>query len=215
MNTQLQNQLLSEKWSPEKLVKKIAEDSLSVKEIIDSLNSSEIKLKYRSGKIAILLSDLYPKKVYKYFDRFVELLESENKIIKWTGIRILGNLAKVDSKNNIETILGQLYNQLDTEVMITANNTILALTEIAKAKPDLTDEIVTEILRVEKYKYQTKECHNITKGFAIEALEELFDQLTSKKAAIKFVKKELNNSRRSTKKKAEDFMNNINRNETL
>lgn len=215
MNIQLQKQLLSEKWTPDKLIEKIAEDPSLVQDIVNNLNSSETKLKYRSGKMAIMLSDQYPKKIYKCFDKFVELLDSKNKIITWTGIRILGNLAKVDSKNKVEKILGLLYNQLNTGVMITANNTILALTEIAKAKPDLTDEIVTEILRIEKYKYQTKECHNITKGFVIEALEELFEQLSRKKPAIKFVKKELNNSRRSTKKKAGDFINKIKRSEAL
>lgn len=206
MNTQLQKQLLSEKWSQELLVEKVAEDSTLIKEIIEGIFSKETKIKYRSSKIAILLSEKYPKKVYQYFDKLAELLENKNKILKWNGIMIIGNLAVVDTQEKIERVIGKLYNQLNTGMMITANNTIMALAKIAQAKSELRDEITKELLRVEKYKYETAECSNIATGFVMEALEPFINSLKSKRSVIKFIKTQLHSTRRSTKKKAQELI---------
>lgn len=206
MNIELQKQFLSEKWSQELLVEKISEDSALVKEIVEGIFSDKIKIKYRSSKIVILLSEKYPKKIYQYFDRLAELLENKNKILKWNGIMIIGNLAALDSKEKIERVVGKLYNQLNTGTMITANNTIMALAKIAQAKSGLRDEITKELLLVEKYKYETAECSKIAAGFVMEAVEPFITTLKSKRSVVKFIKSQRSSTRRSTKQKAQEIL---------
>lgn len=202
----LQQELTKKDWRPEKLVDLIAEDKKHIQEIVDGIFSSVATIKFRSGKIAILLSAKYPKKVYQYFDKLAELLENKNKILKWNGIMIIGNLAVVDSKEKIERVIGKLYNQLNTGTMITTNNTIMALAKIAQAKSDLRDEITKELLLVEKYEYETAECSKIVAGFIMEAVGPFIDTLKSKRSVIKFIKSQLSSTRRSTKQKAQELI---------
>ena len=70
----------------------------------------------------------------------------------------------------------------------------------------MTERVTRELLKVEKAKYQTDECRNIALGIAIKSFEQFFEQIEDKEAVIKLIKKQLNNSRNVTKKKAADFL---------
>ncbi len=94
--------------------------------------------------------------------------------------------------------------------MITASNVVKGAPKIAKSKPALTERVTRELLKVEKAKYQTDECRNIALGITIKSFEQFFDQIEDKAAVIKLIKKQLNNSRNATKKKAADFLKKYN-----
>jgi len=86
---------------------------------LNDILSKTAKIKYASAKKTIAISKEDPSVLYSDFDFFIEFLNSENQIIKWTAIQIIGNLSKVDK------LLPE---------MIIADNTILALSEIALNK---------------------------------------------------------------------------------
>ncbi len=90
--------------------------------------------------------------------------------------------------------------------MITAANTIEGAAKIALAKPALADAVVRAILKVQGAKYQTDECRNIVAGHAIEALDGLFAGTTRRKEVLEFVRREADNPRNATRKKAAEFL---------
>jgi hypothetical protein len=110
--------------------------------------SKTAKIKYASTKKAIVISKDNPAELYPDFDFFIELLSNENQIIKWTAIQVIGNLSKVDKKKKIDKLLPKLISFLNCEKMITANNTILALSEIALNKPEYQEKIFKELIKV-------------------------------------------------------------------
>jgi hypothetical protein len=200
---------------------KLSKDTLDTKKIIDEviqkptlisgliygLSSEDKRVKYRSAKVLKMLSEEYPKMLKEHIDFFIKLLETENTIIKWNTILILGNLAKVDAENKINKILVTFYRLLNAGVMITANNTIISLGKIAEAKQELRGNITLELLNIEKYQYDTKECNNIAVGQVIMAISSYFPLLTIyKEEVIQFVKRQLGNTRNATRKKAENFL---------
>ncbi len=73
-------------------------------------------------------------------------------------------------------------------------------------KPELSDKIAQEILKVEKAKYQTAECRNVALGHAIKSFDQFFDQIEDKEPVIKLIKRQLKNTRNATRKKAEKFI---------
>jgi hypothetical protein len=147
-----------------------------------------------------------PDELYPQLNFWAELLDSENKIIRWTAIDIIGNLARVDDVKKIDLLIGKLAALLNTGNMITANHVITALANIALAKPEHQPKITEELLKVESYNYGTDECRNIAVGTVIQALDSYFDQLEDKETAIEFVRRQTKNSRHATKKKAEKFL---------
>ena len=175
-----------------------------VSDLINNLFSDNATLKYQSSKALIDLSENDPMKVYSEIDKFTRLFENENNILKWTGIIIIGNLAKIDKDKQIDKILPKLFSLLNSGKMITAGNTSQSLARIAKAKPYLEDKITSELLKVEKYKYDTRECENIACGHVIEAFE--FYLGKPDKKVFDFAKRQTKNSRSATAKKAQEYI---------
>src|SRR3972149_3735315 len=100
------------------------------------LKSDNPNIKYGFTKKAIALSEKKPPAIYSLLDDFVKLLENENRIFKWSAIMVIGNLSKADKKNKINKLVPRLLHFLKEKEMITAANSIKALGEIAKNKPE-------------------------------------------------------------------------------
>lgn len=170
---------------------------------LNDFSSTNKRVKYACAKQAIIFSKENPAALYPSFDFFVKLLHRENQIIKWTAIQVIGNLSKVDKKKKVDKLLPQIVGFLKSGKLITANNAILALSEIARNKPEYSDKIIKEFLKIEDYNFDTRECKNIVIGKVLLALDKLNDQIKNQKGVLSFVERQTNNSRNATKKKAQ------------
>jgi hypothetical protein len=164
--------------------------------------SKTAMIKYASAKKAIAISKENPAELYPDFDFFIELLNSENQIIKWTAIQVIGNLSKVDKKKKVDKLLPRLIGFLNCGKMITANNTILALSEIALNKPKNQEMIFKEFIKVEHYNYDTLECRNVALGKVVSALGKFKDEIKDRKDILEFLERQTNNTRASVKNRA-------------
>ena len=175
-------------------------------EVFDGLNAESARVKYGSLKVLRIISEKKPEVVYPEIHRFFQLLDSENTLLKWGAIIIIGNLAAVDSEGRIERILPRYLEPISGPVMITANNVIGGAGKIALAKPHLADRIARALMAVETANYQTAECRNVALGCAIDALGQAFENLREPQPIIEFVKHQLRNSRNAVRKKAARFL---------
>ena len=112
------------------------------------LSSKDPKIKYGCAKNLLDVARKNPAEIYPNLGFFVELLENENKILKWTAIDVIGSLAKVDNAKTIDKLMSRLIGFLNAGNMITANYAITALTDIALARPEYQAEITGELLKV-------------------------------------------------------------------
>jgi len=175
-------------------------------EIIDGLGADKPRVKYGCAKVLRIVSDKAPGLLYPRFDFFADLLDSDNHILKWEGIYVIANLAAVDTEDRIEAIFERYFAPIPGPTLITAANVVGGGAKIASAKPHLADRIVRELLKVEKAQYKTTECRNVALGHAIKAFDQFFDQIRDKKPVIAFVRRQLENTRNATRKKAEAFL---------
>ncbi len=178
-----------------------------MKTIANKINFSDLlsenpRIKYNCAKNLLALAQNNPAKLYPRFDFFVKLLDSDNKILQWIAIDIIGKLSKVDKAKKIDKLLKKLFGLLNTGTMITAAHAITALTDIALTKPEYQKLITDELLKVEHYNYDTIECRNIALGKVILAIGAFYNQLKDKKAIVEFSSRQTKNTRNATKKKA-------------
>lgn len=173
---------------------------------LDDFSSTNAKVKYACAKRAIVISKDNPSDLYSDFEFFVKLLDSSNNILKWTAIQVIGNLSKADKNKKVDKLLPQIVGFLKSGKLITANNAILALSEIARNKPEYSDRIIKEFLKIEDYNFDTSECKNIAIGKVLLALGRLKDQIKNQKGTLSFIEKQTNNSRNATKKKARELI---------
>lgn len=190
----------------EDIADKAIENTELLPEILNGVTSKNPRVKFNSAKVLRIISEKDPQKLYLKIDFFINLLDSENNIIKWIAIDVIANLTSVDSKKRFDEIFRKFYDLLSDESMVTAGHVIDNSGKIARAKPYLRDRITRELLEVEKIQCKTSECRNILLGKVISCFSQYFDQAENKEEMILLAKRQRNNTRRATKAKAEKFL---------
>ena len=189
----------------------LIQDAAQISTVINALKSETSARKFAYEKVLRLVSERRPDLVYPYFDFFCSLLDHENNFLKWGAILTVANLTAADDQNKFEAIFSKFFAPIQGPTMVTAANIIGSSVTIARAKPALTDAIQREILKVEKAKFLLKgkvspECRNVAIGHAIDSFDKLYDRMAGKAEVVRFVKRQLGNSRQQVVRKAEQFL---------
>ena len=174
---------------------------------IGELTSKDPKVKYGAAKALTTQAREDPAALYPHLDYFEKLLDSDNNILKWNAIDIIGYSATVDKDSKAVKMTGKLVALLSAGKMITANHAIAALARFAGAFPDQREMIAHELMKVEECVYDTDECRNIALGNAIIALGSYFGDIEDKRTVIEFAQRQTANTRNATAKKAQVFLN--------
>jgi len=170
------------------------------------LDAPAARVKYGCLKDLRRLSEEAPQLLYADFDRFVRLLDHPNSIFRWNAVHILANLARVDRSRKLAPLLDRLLQPIRGPQMIAAANVIQAAAVIAAAQPQLADKLAAGILAVSRAKYETEECRNVGIGHAIQSLGRFPENIRRKAAVEAFVRRQLDNPRPATRRKAEKFL---------
>lgn len=203
-------ELTDKKASIEKIAQNVVKKKKLIDEVIQGVSSSDTTTKYRSSKVLRVLSEKHPKVLYAHWDHFADRLSDKNTFLKSDAALAIANMVSVDKDRKFEKIFDKYYAQLDDESMIPAANLAGCSGKIALAKPNLRGKVIDKLTKIDKT-HHGSECKNVIKGGIIETFASIFPNATDaeKKKIITFVKPELKNARASTRKKAEEFMKNI------
>ena len=170
------------------------------------LDAPAARVKYGCLKDLRRLSEEEPQLLYPDFEKFVRLLDHPNSIFRWNAAHMLANLARVDRSRKIGPLLGKFLQPVGGPQMIAAANVMQAAAVIAAAQPRLADTLAAGILTVGRAKYETEECRNVAIGHAIQALDRFFASIPRQRAVVSFVRRQLDNPRPATRRKAEKFL---------
>jgi len=170
------------------------------------LDAPAARVKYGCLKDLRRLSEEAPQLVYADFEKFVRLLDHPNSIFRWNAAHILANLARVDRSRKLAPLVGRFLKPIRGPQMIAAANVIQAAAVIAAAQPRLADKLAAGILTVGRAKYETEECRNVAIGHAIQSLDRFFESIPRQRAVLGFVRRQLDNPRPATRRKAEKFL---------
>jgi hypothetical protein len=190
----------------EQIAERVIGEPKLLTDVLEGLNGRTGAVRFGCSKVLRLISQKKPELLYPRFDFFVKRLDIDNTFLKCDAILTLANLTKVDSDNKFEAIFDLYFAPIKGPTLIVAANIIGGAAKIALSQPELTDRIAAELLKVETARYQTDECRRIALGQAIYAFGEFFGQIGDKEVVRRLVKKQLDNTRKSTAKKAEQFL---------
>jgi hypothetical protein len=193
------------------IVDQVIDSPDEVAVLVEALEVEKRAVKFSYEKVLRLVSERRPELIYPYFEVFVRLLDSDNNFLKWGAIMTVAHLTAVDKENKFEAIFRKYVAPIQGPTMVTAANIIGGSARIALAKPELTERITRELLKVEKAKYVNKgapspECRNVAIGQAIDSFDAFFEQIADKAKVIAFVNRQLKNTRKQVVKKAERFL---------
>ena len=206
----LYEQLLNKKITRDELVKKIIEKPEIIPTVLEGISSKKANIRYGCANPLKFVSDEKPEVLYPYMDFFIDLLDSDYRILNWIGMAVLANLASIDGNKKFDKAFDKYYSFIDNEYMVSVANVVGSSGKIALAKPYLIPRITEQLLRIEKIKttpHLTEECKKVISEKAIESFDMFFDRVKNKEQVLSFVKKHTNSSRKSLKTKAESFIN--------
>ncbi len=140
---------------------------------------------------------------------FIALLDSKYRILTWTALTIIANLAKVDGEQKIDAIFNKYYSYLYNDYLVTVATVVGHSVKIALAKPYLTQKITAELLKVDVIPvtpHLTEECKRVIMEKTIDCFDAVFDQLQDKAEVLSLVKRQLDSPRTSLRTKARSFL---------
>jgi len=143
-------------------------------DIFDGLSSKRASVMYPCAKVLKVLSEERPGELYPKMELFVQLLDSDKRILKWNALIIIANLARVDMEGRFDDIFDKYFSLLDADYMVTVSNVAGNAGKIAVAKPHLAERITRELLRVENLpprSHLTGECKNVILGNVISSFD--------------------------------------------
>jgi hypothetical protein len=195
--------------NPQQLARRVINHPRRLEEVLGGLDEPTARIRFSCAKALRLLSETRPDLLYPEFDFFVRLLDHQNKIFQWEAALVLSHLVRVDGEDRFAAIFERYFAPIRGPVMITAAQVLRGAARIAVAKPHLADRIAAEVLKVGRARYRTPECRNVAIGHAILALGDFFDLLQNPAPALRFVRKQIQNTRPATRKKAEQFLKRV------
>ena len=167
--------------------------------------------KFYCDKAIQKISETNPSLVYPYFHEISKLLDSENNFIKWGAIRTVSNLFAVDREKRFDRIYDKYFGLIDSDSMITASNVIGSAWKYVLAYPETEGDVTARLLKVAENTYIHKgepssECRNIAIGHVIDCFDKYFEVSASQGRMLAFAESQRNNCRKSTARKAADFL---------
>jgi len=211
MGSELLLGLADKSLTKDGLRRRVEQDFGLVPVLLEGTGSAKAAVRYGCSKVLMDLSAEHPKRLYRYMDQFVGLLDSKYRILTWNALAIIANLAEVDVDKKFDAIFDKYYGFLDNEYMVTVANTVGNSGKIASAKPYLIPRITKELLKVEHVHvtpHLTEECKRVIAENTIKTFDLFFDELEEKekKKVLDFVERQLNSSRRTLSEKAKTFL---------
>jgi hypothetical protein len=202
----LYSSLAAAKTDAEAVAAGVIEDEKLLEHVFQGISNSRAHVKFGCSKSLLLLSEKHPELLYPQTERVAELFKDDNRIMKWTAITVIGNLAAVDRENRVRRLLPKLYGFLSFGELITANHAIAALGKIGCAFPEKQRAIASRLIEVETCPFDTDECRNIALGKVILALQSFITATNASSDIFEFVRRQTNNGRAATAKKAQTLM---------
>jgi hypothetical protein len=209
MENSLVKKLASKEITKQELFEKVEQNFDLLPEVLQGVSSSKAAIRYGCAKVLMDLSEKYPEKLYPYMQTFIELLDSNYRILVWNTMAIIANLTEVDKDQEFDATFDKYYSFLNDEYMVTVANVVGNSAKIALAKHYLVQKITTELLKVNDISltpHLTAECKRVIVEHTIKSLNAFFEKIEDKREVLSFVKAYINSSRASLRKEAKNFL---------
>ena len=165
--------------------------------------------RFRAAKQLQLISKTNPVLLYPYFNIFAQLLDSSSSVLLWNAIIIMSYLVSVDTERYFDGIFNRYYSHLWDGKLVTSANILGNSGHIAKYRPDLADDITSQLLKVDDIPLPTAECHEVARGAVLNAFGEYPSMMKNNQFAVDFIARCTKSHRPAVKKKAEQLINQI------
>mgnify|MGYP003617968152 FL=1 len=92
--------------------------------------------------------------LYTYTEKFAEMTESDRNVVRVRGVRLFCSQAKWDSGSMIDRFLDQVLSVLQDDRPTTVRQTLAALQDVVRYKPELRDKVIEAADKIDVSRYK-------------------------------------------------------------
>jgi len=183
----------------------VLSDEQLLQEILQGIKSKPESYRYNCYKVALQICKEYPKRLYPFWDYFVEFLKSPNAYHRMAAITLIAHLTSVDKKHKFEIIFENYFHFLDDQSMIVARYLAISAGIIAVNKSVLRERIIEKLLKIDTTHHQEGR-KDLIKHDIIQTIRMIFTKLTEKEKIISFIENQVHCSSPKTRQAAKAFL---------
>ena len=209
MDTQLAKTILTQKEPAElyDLVELALENTDLRELLVEGCFAKNETYRYNCVRVFFRALEQQSALFYSYWERFVEGISSPNGFYRSSSTQAIAFLTAVDKEHRLDTILEAYLRMLDDDKVMVARYFVQTIHLIPKARPDLSEKVITCLLDVENTRH-TESRKSLLKADIISAFERLFETLSAQeqKQTLAFAENELDSESPSTREAAKAFL---------
>ena len=183
----------------------VLQDESLLAELIKGLRSKKETYRYNCLKILDKIGTDESRRLYEYWDVFVDQLRSSNAYHRMTGIILLADLAYVDKERRFEIIFDDYFGLLDDEKVIVACYVGRYAWKIAEGEPQLCEKVVEALLGI-VHTHHVEDRKALVSADIIPSLGRIYETSSNKKKIMGFVEGQLEASSPKARKAAKAFL---------
>lgn len=117
---------------------------MEIEQIFEQLSDKNNTVAYRALQ-QLQRESQESDRVYPFFDRLAEMMESENSYLRTRGLVLIAQNARWDRDNKVDELIDRYLTHITDPKPITARQCIQALPLLAKYKPELREVILAAL----------------------------------------------------------------------
>jgi hypothetical protein len=165
--------------------------------------------RFKAAKELSIIAKEHPDTLYGHFNALAELLDSSSSVLLWNGLLILGSLARVDNQHRLDKIIDKYLSHLWDKKLVTAANVVIGAGQIMRFRPDLLEQILPNVLKVDDIPLPTVECHQVIRSHVLSAFANCFESIKDNRRVFEFTQRCAESNRPATRKKAEELLRSL------
>lgn len=203
--------LLKEKGNKaaEELAARATVDRRLLADVMTCASSPVKRVKNGAAKTLKILSEDRPDLLVSRLQDFIRLMETNDTIVRWIAMDVVGNLAALDRRNALDkTVLGVFLIRVSDPVLVTAAHAVDNLGTIGLYKPRFRKRITEQLLKADAVD-RAPDCREILAGKVLTALSRYVDEIPrgpARQAIARYASGQLGSKRPATRKKAEKLL---------
>lgn len=178
-------------------------DPQVMQQVLEGLTSQDDFYRYNCFQVMLALTDEQSAKLFSEWNRFANLLESDNVYHCNIGLCLLANLTAADTNGQFAALLERYFSFLDGDSLIPARYAAQSAGKIARNEPRLQTRITAKLLGVENCHQKQKD---LLKADVIQAFDEYFAQSDDQDKMLVFVAAQTGSPSPKTQKTAKAFL---------
>ena len=124
----------------------------TVTEWVEGLRDRDNQHAYECLKHLLSLCE-HANDAYAYFDTFADMMRSDHSYIRTRGVLMVAACARWDEDNKLDEVLDEYLKHVEDVKPISARQCIQTLPNIARYKPDLAQDMIDALHRVNVLRY--------------------------------------------------------------